>query len=377
MTEQTPASADKKLPESPDKKSDDTVIARSDAPESAAQIAAGGAANPTQAPTTPISTADVAPCPTPSPAAADTDKDKERADALMRQLATDEQNKALEEPVKTLPTEPLPYKAPAAEAPEAAPETETSGISQRDMMLLSAAAASSQLRDAKIKSETETKPKDDRLTKFLITAAVIGAIAVAGYFAGAWLLSLAPVQGAIAGIMHGAGLAVTHVGAFLQGMGLISVAPTATAVATTLPAGATTAAGVVGGVGAAFVAMKSNITHMMGLDTVASGTATSTVVHHDISGSDHSAVALDHGAQTITTKMASKASQYAGEHDELTERRDDKKWVDRAAGENSFRDRLNSTGSHAAAVGRRGGNFAEELQEARQLQELMSAQPAR
>jgi len=166
-----------------------------------------------------------------------------------------------------------------------------------------------------------------------------------------------------------------HIGAFLQGLGVISVAPHAAAAATALPAGAGTAAGVVGGVGAVFVAMKSNITHALGLDAVSSASSTTTTVGHDMAGVDQSnTAALDHSS-ALTTKMASKTSQYAQEHDELTDRRDDKNWVARTAGEGSFRDRASS---HAEAVGRRSGNFAEELQEARQLQEMLgSTAPAR
>ena len=303
--------------------------------------------------------------------AAESEADKKQTEELLKQLQAAEANKA--------PNEPITRKEPE---PEIAPPPSEPVISAEEMARLQAAAASQSVSNASsVQEETlerapaPEKPapaKDDKLTKTLMTLGVIAAVAVGGALLGYLLLTATPLGGVVAGAINSVGLMGAHIGAFLQGVGILSV-PTVTSAATaaTLPAGAGAAASIVGGAGAVFVAMKSNIMHMMGLDSVSASTTTTAAS----SMTGHEAAGMDHGSQVVATKLASKTSQYAGEHEELTTR-ERKSWADRTAGSNSFRDRLQSTGSHAEAVGRKasGGNFAEELREARELKAMLGEQ---
>jgi hypothetical protein len=303
--------------------------------------------------------------------AAESDADKKQTEELLKQLQAAEANKAPDEPIKRKEPE-----------PEVAPPPSEPVISAEEMARLQAAAASQSVSNASsVQEETlerapaPEKPapaKDDKFTKTLIMLGVIAAVAVGGALLGYFLLTATPLSGVVAGAINSVGLMGAHIGAFLQGVGILSVpSVTTAATAATLPAGAGVAAGVIGGAGATFVAMKSNFMHMMGLDSVSASTTTTAAS----SMTGHETAGMDHGSQAVATKLASKTSQYASEHEELTTR-EHKSWADRTAGSNSFRDRLQSTGSHAEAVGRKasGGNFAEELREARELKAMLGEQ---
>lgn len=229
-------------------------------------------------------------------------------------------------------------------------------------------------QEAKKKEEKPNPAKNEKLNRTLVTIGVIVAIAAVGFFIGGPLLG--PVFGQIA---NGVGLAMAHAGAAFEG--LFGVAALSAPVAS-MPLAGSIAGATALGVGAHVTGVTDSITNAItGHEThTATSAAHATGLEHG-----YDAYSADASNQMMSQKVATKASQYSMEHEHYSAKKaGDKSWATRAAPEGGYREKLQSTGSHAEAVGKRSAasvtprqsNFSEELDQSRQLQEMLGA-PAR
>lgn len=237
---------------------------------------------------------------------------------------------------------------------------------------------------ARLTNDGDETPKASQTQRVLTTLAIIATVAVLGYFGGAFLAANVPAIGStVSGIGGMASGLVGHATAFLQGAGILSVAAPTTSI--TLGAGASSVAvggGVLGAIGATFLAMKTNVLQMVGIENAVNPTITghettaqaatlsktkSIAATQGLDGPsgvdtmDATSVVDDMSRSSSMQAKMSKAAQYAGKHDEYAVMRDrDRSWADRVGGKSA-----------------QSASYADALQDARAMQAELASESGR